>query len=94
MDYKLIVLDHLRDLLRGLHPLLKSKIKKALKKILADPSAGKKLQDELQGLRSFRVKRFRIIYQVNKQKQIELVAIGSRKIIYEETFRIISKEER
>jgi mRNA interferase RelE/StbE len=54
---------------------------------------GKALINELAGLRSFRVSSFRIIYRIKNPEQIELVAIGPRQRIYEETFRIIQKEE-
>ena len=47
--------------------------------------------DELSGLRSFRVSSFRIIYRMKEAEQIELVAIGPRERIYEETFRMIRK---
>jgi len=62
--------------------------------IIDDPYCGKPLKDELDGLRSMRVKRFRIIYRlVIPDKEIEIVAIGPRKSIYEETYCIISKEK-
>jgi len=50
------------------------------------------LEDELEGLRSCCVKRFRVIYRVGG-KFIEIAAIGSRRIIYQETFRLIRKEK-
>jgi mRNA interferase RelE/StbE len=49
--------------------------------------------EELAGLRSFRVSSFRIIYRIKDIGQIELVAIGPRERIYEDTFRIIQKGE-
>ena len=54
---------------------------------------GKALKEELAGLQSFRIKRFRIIYKVSTEKQISIVALGPRKYIYEETFRIIRKRQ-
>lgn len=74
-----------------MHPHLKKKVKSSLQIILSDPEAGKALKDELAGLRSFSVSRFRIIYRTTK-KEIEIIAIGPRENIYEETFRILSKE--
>ena len=90
--YKLVVPGDIRQLIKMMHPALKKKVKSSLKMILSDPSLGKALMDELERLRSFRVSSFRIIYRVKDPKQIELVAIGSRERIYEETFRIIQKE--
>ena len=92
--YKLRVPDHLVALVRGLHPEIKRKIRGSLKNIATDPNAGKPLKDELEGLRSFRVSRFRIIYRIGTRKEIHLIAIGPRERIYEETFRLIRKESK
>jgi mRNA interferase RelE/StbE len=91
--YKLVVPGHIRELIRAMHPSLKKRVKSSLKMILSDPYLGKALIDELAGLRSFRVSSFRIIYRIKHDEQIELVAMGPRERIYEETFRIIQKEE-
>jgi mRNA interferase RelE/StbE len=88
--YKLKVTDELAHLVRSLHPELKRKIKAALKSILSDPGGGKALRDELAGLRSFRVSRFRIVYRISG-RIIEIVAIGPRGQIYQETYRLIKK---
>lgn len=90
--YKIRVPDEIADLIRGSHPQLKRKIKAGLNHILADPQTGKSLKDELIGLKSYRVSRFRIIYRISTENIIDLVAIGPRKTIYEETFRIVKKE--
>ena len=90
--YKLKIPNETADLIKNLHPELKSRVKAALKLILRDPYCGKSLKDELKGLRSFRVRRFRLIYRVASKTIIEIIAIGPRKNIYEETFRLISKK--
>jgi mRNA interferase RelE/StbE len=90
---KIRVPDEIAEPVQHFHPQLKAKIKAALKDILEDPACGKALKDDLEGLRSYRVKRFRIIYRISR-KCVELVAIGPRRFIYEETFRIISREEK
>lgn len=64
-----------------------------MKTILADPSSGKALKDELAGLRSFRVGTFRVIYRVMRNV-VEIVAIGPRERIYEETYRLLKREVR
>ena len=74
-------------LVRGLHPVLKRKVRAALQAILDDPYAGKALCNELRGLRSYRVGRLRIIYRL--RRDVELVAIGPRDSIYVETYRRI-----
>ena len=95
--YKLRVPDHLVGFIRGLHPEIERKIKGSLKIIAiiaSEPGSGKPLKDELEGLRSLRVSRFRIIYRIAGPKEIQIVAIGPRDRIYEETYRLISRESR
>lgn len=91
--YKLRIADSVAGLIRGMHPLLRKKVKASLKTILLDPHSGKVLKDELSGLLSFRVSNFRIIYKISG-KEIQIVATGPRKTIYEETFRIIKRENK
>jgi mRNA interferase RelE/StbE len=86
--------DDVVSVLKKLHPVIKSHIRSGLRKILEDPYSGKALKDELKGLRSCRVKRYRIIYRIQpKMRHIEIVVIGPRKIIYEETFRILARDQ-
>lgn len=88
---KLRVPDHIANLIRGMHPDLKKKVKGSLQAILSEPYSGKPLKDELSGLRSFRVSRFRILYRVSGKRTVEIVAIGPREQIYKETYKIIAK---
>jgi len=92
--YQIRLPDELVELVRGLHPELKARFKSALAMILADPHCGKALREELSGLRTFRVKRMRIVYRIADRQIIEVVAIGPRHNIYEETFLIISRREK
>ena len=93
--YALRVPAHVADLIRGLHPQIKRKLRAALADIMADPHAGKALKDDLAGLWSFRVGKFRIIYRINDRpatdRCIELVACGPRERIYEETYRLVAR---
>ena len=90
--YKLRVPDQLAEFIRNLHPEIKRKIKGSLRNIANEPNSGKPLKDDLEGLRSFRVSRFRIVYRVAGPKEIQVIAIGPRALIYEETYRLIKKE--
>jgi len=87
---------HVADVIRGLHPQIKRKLRAALTDIVADLHVGKALRDELAGLRSFRVGKFRIIYRIGDRagadRCIELVAFGPRKRIYEETYRLVAHD--
>ena len=92
-SYRLRLPDSLVELLRGMHPHLKRKIRASLQLILSNPSEGKALKNGLAGLRSFRVSRFRIIYRMGKNI-IEIIAVGPRERVYEETLHILKKEAR
>jgi mRNA interferase RelE/StbE len=91
---KLRVPDEIVALTRGCHPLLRKKIRAGLRHIVTEPESGKSLKDELEGLKSYRISRFRIIYRLSSKKIIDIVAIGPRKTVYEETYRIIRKESK
>ena len=92
--YRLSIPDEVASLIRGLHPHLKKNLKASLQTILSDPRSGKALKEGLAGLWSFRVSRFRIIYRMRGAQLIEIIAVGPRERIYEETFKLIRKEQR
>lgn len=79
---------------RNLHPGIKRKLRGALEAIAQDSRAGKPLKGELAGLWSLRVGRFRVIYRAGPGRSIELVAFGPRERIYEETLRLIERDEK
>jgi mRNA interferase RelE/StbE len=89
--HKLRVPRNVAELIRGLHPQLKRKVRAALEQVLADPLSGKALKAELAGLWSFRVGRFRLIYRPQR-RQIDVIAFGPRERIYEETYRLLARE--
>ena len=92
--HKLRVPDDVAELVCTMHPELRKKIKISLQMIVSNPYRGKALQVELEGLRSFRVSRFRIIYRISTRKQGDIIAIGPRERVYEETLRLISKKKK
>jgi len=89
---KLRVPDEAVALIRGCHPQLKRKIRAGLLQIATEPESGKSLKDELEGLKIYRTSKFRIIYRVSSKQTIDIVAVGPRKTIYKETYKIIKKE--
>ncbi len=93
LEYRIRVPNRIAEALRTLHPHLKRKVKGSLKLILSNPSEGKELRDELSGLRSFHVSRFRIIYRVQRDV-IEIVTIGPREKIYEDTLMVLKRESQ
>jgi mRNA interferase RelE/StbE len=80
----------LATLIARLHPGLKRKVRAAIDAIRDDRFIGKELQDELEGLRSLRVGRFRIVYRVSGEL-VELVAVGERATIYQDTVRLLRR---
>ena len=90
-ERRLWVPGDVASLVQGLHPDLKRKLRAALDAIIADPSVGKALRDELAGLRSYRIGRFRLVYRV-AGSIIEIVAVGPRASIYEETWRRVRRD--
>ena len=93
MPNKLRIPDELVTLIRGLHPQLKKKIRAALLEITNDPCTGKALKDELKGLCSYRLRRIRIVYRISGKNFIDIIAIGPRKNIYEETYRLLANKK-
>ena len=88
---KLRMPEDLASLIRGVHPSLKKKVRASLEIILSDPASGKALHNDLAGLRSFKIARLRVVYRVSKT-EVQVVAIGPRSRIYEETFRLVRRE--
>ena len=82
-----------RSLIRRMHPHVKRKVRAALTDILDDPDCGKPLEGELKGLWSLRIGRYRVVYRPD-DAGAEVVAIGPRSTIYEETARHILRDRR
>ena len=83
---------HVAEILRSLHPDLKRSIKAAVRAIVNNPECGESLQRELNGLRKYRVRRFRIVYAIDRKTHvIRLMAIGHRQAIYEDLIAKLRK---
>lgn len=76
---------HVAEVIRSLHPDLKRSIKAAVRAIATGPECGVPLLRELDGLWKYRVRRFRIVYAIDrKARVIRLMAVGHRRLVYEE----------
>ena len=76
---------HVAEVIRSLHPDLKRSVKATVRAIAADPGCGVPLLRELDGLWKYRVRRFRIVYAIDRKKRfIRLMAVGDRRHVYEE----------
>lgn len=86
---------HVGDVIRSLHPDLKPLIKSAIRVIAANPECGEPLKRELDGLRKYRVRRFRIVYAVDQRvRVIRLMAVGHRRAVYEELSERLRRKTR
>ena len=86
---------HVAALTRSLHPDLKPLIKSAIRAIAANPECGEPLKRELDGLRKYRVRRFRIVYAVDQKRRIiRLMVVGHRRSVYEELTERLRRKTR
>jgi mRNA interferase RelE/StbE len=84
---------HVAEVIRSLHPDLKRSIKAAVRGIATDQECGAPLLRELDGLWKYRVRRFRIVYAIDRKRRvIRLMAVGHHRYVYEElTIRLTRK---
>ena len=84
MAFHLLYSETSREQIRSLHPKIKQIVKSHIKKLKEDPYVGKVLERELSGYYSLRMKRFRVIYEIDHQFHIiRIHYVGHRKDIYE-----------
>ena len=82
--YRPDIPPHVAEIVRHLPPDVKRSVKQALRSLSADLFSGTPLIRELSGLWKFKVRRFRIIYELDrKARLIRIFAIGHRQEVYE-----------
>ena len=85
MTWRLIITPKVQEALRKFSPGTKQYIRRALDDIREDPWVGKSLRDELLGFYSFRTRRFRIVYQIQRSTiTVVVIGIGPRETIYKQ----------
>ena len=88
--YRLRYTSEAAGRIRKLHPEVKQEIRDAIRTLQNSPLTGHALQQELFGYRSYRVRSYRIIYQLNDdERTIDLVFIGQRRNVYEELLSLV-----
>ena len=93
MAYHILYSETSRKQIRGLHPQIKAAIKSSIEKLQENPFTGKRLEKEISGYLSIRMKRFRIIYKIkDDDHNVEVHHVGHRKDIYELFRDSISKD--
>jgi len=71
-------------LIAKLPPEIKRLVRSSVDTLLAKPKSGTELTGELDGYYSYRVRRYRIIYQVNEtETSIDVYHVGHRRDVYE-----------
>jgi mRNA interferase RelE/StbE len=90
--YKIRFTPEAAGLFSKLHPENKMLIKAALQQLRQALYLGHDLQEELSGIKSYRTKRYRILYKINEEEQaIEVYYIGHRKDVYEQFRRLLNQ---
>jgi mRNA interferase RelE/StbE len=83
---------HVADVLRHLPPDIKRPVKAALRAISADPSIGAPLEGALKGLWRFRVRRFRIVYAIERsRRRVRVMAVAHRRHVYDDLTQILRR---
>jgi len=83
------------EVIRHLPPDVKRSVKHALRALSVDPESGEPLRRELEGLWKYRVRRFRVIYAIDRVLLvIRVVAVGHRRGIYEEVTERVRHEPK
>ncbi len=90
---RLLIPEDVRTLIQHMHPTLNNKVRAALEAMVVNPDVGKALRDKHLRLRSVGVGRLRIVYRV-ASGAVDLVAVGPRRTVYEETLRLLRRDER
>lgn len=92
MTWRLIITPKVQEALRTFAPQTKRSLRMAFKELTRDPWLGKPLRDELTGCHSFRVRRFRVVYQLRRErKTIAVIGVGPRETIYDEVVQELSQ---
>jgi len=82
--YRVVIAPGVADVVRTLHPDLKRSVRNALEALGDSPSLGEPLRGELEGSWRYRVRRFRIVYEVDRSHRlVRVMAVGPRRTIYE-----------
>ena len=83
------------SLILRLHPEIKRRVRRAIADLLADPFRGHALHVDLSGFRSYRVKGYRVLYQINDRDAcVEVYYVGRRRDVYESFQALLAKNNR
>jgi mRNA interferase RelE/StbE len=78
-------------LLAKLHPEAKKLIKSRLDLLRQSPYPGDDLQQELSGFKSYKIKRYRVLYAVDEEEEVvQVYYVGHRRDVYEQFRDLLS----
>lgn len=83
--FRIDIPPEVAEVIRHLPPDVKRGVRAALRALSATPGLGAALLRELEGQWRYRVRRYRIVYEVDvRTRVLRIVAVGHRRTIYEE----------
>lgn len=92
--YRPVLLARAADAVSRLPPDIKRAVRSAIRTLVADPAAGEPLHRELEGLWKYRVRRYRLVYRLDRpNKVLDILAVGQRRSIYEEVAELIRQQK-
>ena len=84
-EYRLAIPPRVADRIGKFPPDLKRRVREAMRAIAGDPAQGEPLKRDLSGYIKYRVRRFRIVYEVDRAaRTVRIMAVGHRRVVYEE----------
>lgn len=85
MTYRPAFAPWVADRVRHLPPDIKRAVKEAIRALALAPERGDALERELEGCLKYKVRRYRIVYRVDRDaRTVHILAMGHRRTIYEE----------
>ena len=83
---------HVAEVVRHLPPEVKRGVKGAHRAVAANPATGEPLRGDLKGLWKFRVRRYRVVYALDRRARVVRVfAVGHRRGIYEAVAELVRR---
>ena len=84
-SYRPAIPPEVAEVIRHLPPQVKRAVRAAIQALTDDPDAGEPLHGELQGWFKYRVRRFRIVYGIDRpQRTVRILSVGHRRSVYED----------
>lgn len=85
LQHRIDIPPDVAEVIRHLPPSLKRSVRSTIREIASNPGIGEPLRNELEGLRKYRVRRYRVVYVVlERERLIRIRAVGERRTVYEE----------